>query len=156
MKKFLRIGLLVLVLIFIVIQFFRPEKNSEEMTASHLYEQNNIPEDIQVILKNVCLDCHSSQTTYLWFHRIAPVSWMINNHITDGKEELNLSEWGQLDMLGKLTALDKMKEEVEKGNMPLKPYILMHPKARLSEEQKNRFYDWIEKLSEEMLVKMSE
>ena len=156
MNKYLLILLLVFIAIFALIQFFQPDKNRGEITSDHLFEQMNISEDIQVMLKNACLDCHSNQTTYLWYHQIAPVSWMINQHITDGKKELNLSEWGQWDMMGKLTSLDKMKEEVEKGTMPLKPYILMHPKAKLTEEQKKRFYDWIEKLSEEMLVKMTE
>ena len=156
MKKYLRISLLAFIAIIALIQFFQPDKNRGEMTSDHMFKQMNLPEDIQIMLKNACLDCHSNQTTYLWYHQIAPVSWMINQHITDGKKELNLSEWGQWDMMGKLTSLDKMKEEVEKGTMPLKPYILMHPKAKLTEEQKKRFYDWIEKLSEEMLVKMTE
>ncbi len=154
MKKVLRISLLILLFILVIAHFFLPEKNRGEITQNHLFEHTALSEGVQTILKNACLDCHSEQTNYLWYHQFAPVSWMIHKHITDGKEELNLSEWGQMDMLGKLTVLDKMKEEVEKGTMPLKPYILMHPKAKLSDEQKEQFYAWIDKQSEELLLKM--
>lgn len=154
MKKILRISLVILLFILVVAHFFLPEKNQGEITQNHLFEQIAVPDGVQTILKNACLDCHSEQTNYLWYHHIAPVSWMIHKHISDGKEDLNLSHWGQLDMMGKLTTLDKMKEEVEKGTMPLKPYTLMHPKAKLTDEQKEQFYAWIDNQSEELLLKM--
>jgi hypothetical protein len=154
MKKFFRITLFVLIAVFVIIQFFRPEKNRGKITAAHLFEQGLVDDEIKTVLKNACLDCHSNQTNYLWYHQVAPVSWMINQHITDGKAELNLSDWGNWEPLDQIGALDKMADEIKSGEMPLKPYVLMHPKAKLSEEQKEQFYAWAEKLSEELLLKM--
>ncbi|WP_372947977.1 heme-binding domain-containing protein [Mariniphaga sp.] len=154
MKKFFRIFIILLIAIFVVIQFFQPEKNRGEITKAHLLEQGVVDDEMKTVLKNACLDCHSNQTTYLWYHQIAPVSWMINQHITDGKAELNLSEWGNWEPLDQIGALDKMADEIKSNEMPLKPYVLMHPKAKLTEEQKEQFYAWAEKLSEELLIKM--
>ncbi|MBW6536198.1 MAG: heme-binding domain-containing protein [Mariniphaga sp.] len=154
MKKYFRIIFAIPVALFAIIQFFQPEKNRGEITQNHLFEQTALPEGVQTILKNACLDCHSNQTTYLWYHQIAPVSWMINSHIADGKAELNLSEWGNWEPLDQMGALDKMADEIKSGEMPLNAYVLMHPKAKLTEEQKEQFHAWSEKLSEELLLKM--
>lgn len=154
MKKIFRITLLIFIAAFVIIQFFQPEKNRGEITAAHLLEQGLVDDEIKTVLKNACLDCHSNQTTYLWYHRIAPVSWIVNNHITEGKAELNLSEWGNWEPLDQIGALDKMADEVKSGEMPLKPYVLMHPKAKLTEEQKEQFFAWAEKQSEELLLKL--
>jgi cytochrome c551/c552 len=154
MKKFIRITLLILIAAFVVIQFFQPEKNQGEISPSHLFEQGVVDEKIKAVLKNACLDCHSNQSAYLWYHQVAPVSWIINNHITEGKAEMNLSEWGNWEPLDQIGALDKMAEEIKSGEMPLKEYVLMHPKAKLTDEQKEQFYAWAEKLSEELLLKL--
>jgi hypothetical protein len=154
MKKFIRIALLPMIAVFVIIQFFQPEKNRGEMTEAHLLEQGVVDDELKTVLKNSCLDCHTNQTKYLWYHHIAPVSWMINNHITNGKSELNLSEWGNWEPLDQIGALDKMTDEIKSGEMPLKPYVLMHPKAKLTEEQKEQFYTWADKLGEELLLKL--
>ena len=154
MKKYGWIIFAILVAVFVIIQFFQPEKNRGEITAAHLFEQGVVDDEMKTVLKNACLDCHSNQTTYLWYHQIAPVSWIINNHITDGKAELNLSEWGNWEPLDQIGALDNMADEIKSGEMPLKPYVLMHPKAKLTEEQKEQFYVWAEKLSEDLLLKL--
>ena len=151
MKRLIKILILIFLILFIAVQFFQPEKNSAKITNDHILRQENIPANVQVILKNACLDCHSSTTNYLWFHRVVPVAWMINSHIKDGKDEMNLSEWGQLDDFKKMDLLDEMCDEVEKGKMPLKQYRLIHAKARLNEEEKKALCDWSEKLIQELL-----
>jgi hypothetical protein len=151
MKKFLKIIFLILIVAFIAIQFFVPEKNDTPPDSNHLFIQAELPGEIRNILQNACLDCHSNQTRYLWYHKISPVSWMINNHMVEGKKELNLSEWGQMDLLDKIGILDEMCKEVEAHNMPIKAYTLMHKKARLSEEQIIELCLWTEKMSEELL-----
>jgi hypothetical protein len=101
-------------------QFFQPEKPVVEVTGDHLFEQVQVPENIQAMLRTSCLDCHSDQTRYLWYHYVMPVGWMVNNHITEGKADLNLSEWGNMDLLDRMTALDNMCEEVENDQYAVK------------------------------------
>ncbi len=151
MKKILRLSFIILVVIAVVIQFFKPEKNLGAPGPDHIFAKEQIPENIQRTLKNACMDCHSNQTTYLWYHNIVPVAWMINDHITEGKKELNFSEWGQMDTFDKIGALDEICKEVENKKMPIKAYVQMHKEAKLTDEQRAELCGWAEKLSEELI-----
>jgi hypothetical protein len=152
MQKNLRMLLIIVTTALVVLQFFRPEKNASPVTSAHLFEMEKIPENIQSILKNSCFDCHSNQTRYLWYHQISPVSWMVNRHITEGKKELNFSDWGQLDDFSKIGHLEKICREAELKKMPLKAYTAMHPKARLTDEQIAALCAWTETMGEKLLT----
>ncbi len=154
MRKFFRIILLLLVVAFVSIQFFQPDKNLEETTSNHIFQKESVPENISTILQNACLDCHSNQTNYLWYHKIAPVSWMVNKHVLNGKKELNLSEWGEMDIYDKIGNLEEICKEVERKKMPIKSYTSMHKKAKLTDEQVAELCAWTEKLSYELLAKI--
>src|SRR5215469_8890971 len=52
-----------------------------------------VPPQIEIILARSCEDCHSDQTHWPWYSNVAPVSWVIYNHVIDGRRHLNLSEW---------------------------------------------------------------
>lgn len=157
MRKIIRLlGLLIIVAV-VVMQFFQPEKNKNKGTESdHIFELENVPTEIKTTLKVACLDCHSNSTNYLWYHHIAPVSWMINDHIVVGKNDLNFSEWGKMDVFEKITILEEACQETERKSMPLKSYRIIHPKAKLSEEQIATLCDWTTKLSEELLAKAAQ
>ncbi|MBN1819703.1 MAG: heme-binding domain-containing protein, partial [Prolixibacteraceae bacterium] len=135
---------LILSIIFIGLQFFQPEKNNQPADQNHLFSQAIVPEPVQQILNNACMDCHSNQTHYPWYDRISPVSWYVNNHIEEGKEELNFSEWGQLSNIDKINRLTKISEETKEGKMPLKSYTFMHKQAKLTEEQVSELCSWTE------------
>lgn len=156
MKKFIRLGGLLLVAVLLVIQFFQPKRNSGEVTAAHLYRQADVPPGMQRMLNNACMDCHSNQTNYEWYHRLAPVSWFIGNHITEGKQELNFSEWGRLSVSDRIGLLEDMNEEVKRGTMPLKSYSLIHKEARLSPAQVDSLTEWVSHYQEALLLPVSE
>lgn len=156
MQKIIRIFLLVLLLTFIVAQFFQPKKNTSEASENHILTLHSVPEEVAGILKNSCLDCHSNTTNYHWYHYISPASWLVANHIREGKKELNFSEWGNMDVFSQITKLEEICQESEQKEMPLKSYLLMHPKAKLSDEQIATLCDWTTRLSEELLVKAAE
>jgi hypothetical protein len=156
MSKIFRPFAITLFLGFIVIQFFQPDKNKTEHTKNHLFEQENVPPPIKEMLANACFDCHSNNTNYLWYHNISPVSWMINEHIQEGKNELNFSTWRDMDVYKKITMLEEMCQETERKKMPLKSYRVMHSKAKLSDEQIASFCEWTTQLSEELLAKATE
>lgn len=153
-KTFLFLGL-TLVLGFIVLQFFQPEKNESEITSNHIFKQEQVPENIQALFTEACLDCHSNNTRYTWYHFV-PVAWMVNEHVIDGKKELNFSEWGDMDVFDKITILEEVCQETERKTMPLKSYKIIHPKAKLTEEQTSDLCEWTTKLSEELLAKAIE
>ena len=151
MKKLLRILFIILLFGVIIIQFIRPKKNIGTLTSEHIFEVEQVPLEIRTILTGACMDCHSNQTKYLWYHEIVPVAWLINNHIQEGKEELNFSEWGQLDIFEKIGELEDICKEVENKKMPIKSYVQMHKEAKLTEEQIAALCAWTEKLSLELI-----
>ena len=155
MKRILIFIFIIAFVAFVAIQFFQPEKNTSTDTANLIFKHEQIPDDVAKTITNACLDCHSNNTKYSWYHRISPVSLMINKHIVDGKKELNFSDWGTFDAYDKIGTLEDIKQEVERETMPLKPYIMMHPEAKISAEQKKNQLAWIEKRSAE-LVNQSE
>jgi len=78
-----------------------------------------------------CGDCHSNQTTWPWYSRVAPVSWLIASDVAEGRGRLNVSEWNR-----RQRAADEATEAVVEGEMPLPIYLIMHPNARLSTEER--------------------
>lgn len=139
LKKIL-IGLLV---VFIAIQFYRPEKNSskEQDTVAFLQETNP-PQEVRDILKNACFDCHSNNTVYPWYNNIAPVSFWLADHIEEGKSELNFSEWNTYSNEKKDHKLEEIYEETERKSMPLKEYTWTHSEAKLTDVQIDAVVKW--------------
>ena len=139
LKKIL-IGLLV---VFIAIQFYRPEKNiSKENDIAAFMHETNPPEEVRTILKTTCFDCHSNSTVYPWYDNIAPVSFWLADHIEEGKSELNFSEWATYSDKKKDHKLEELYEETEKRAMPLKEYIWTHEEARLTQAQIDAVVKW--------------
>ena len=76
MKKIIKKILLVLLIIFIAIQFFHQDKNiSTVMSQNDISTKYPVPDSIQQILKVACYDCHSNNTRYPWYDHIQPVTW---------------------------------------------------------------------------------
>lgn len=151
MRILFKILVVVAIVAFIVIQFFQPEKNNGEITDNHIFRQEKLPENVQSTIKNACLDCHSNNTDYPWYNKIAPVSWMVNKHVVEGKKELNFSEWGNMDTYDKIVALEDIRQEVEQKTMPLKEYVAMHKEAKLTDEQVTALLAWIDKRGAELV-----
>ena len=93
MKILKKIGILLLV-VFIIAQFFGPEKNEGDITSvDAFYADTNPPQDVKAILASACVDCHSESSTYPWYNNITPVNYWLDEHITDGKKHFNMSKW---------------------------------------------------------------
>jgi len=156
MRLVIKILVAIGVVTFIVIQFFQPEKNISEITQNHIFKQEQLPENVQQTLKNACMDCHSNNTDYPWYNKIAPVSWMLNKHVTEGKKELNFSEWGEMDAYDKIGALEDIRQEIEQKTMPLKEYAALHKEAKLTDEKRAALIAWIDKKGGELVKTSSE
>jgi len=139
-----RIILYLLLGSFVIIQFFRVEKNvSDEVPASDFFLQNpSIPDSIGMTIRTSCYDCHSNHTAYPWYAEVAPVSWLINQHISNGKHELNFSEFGNLDKQKKIAVLNHICEVIEDGEMPPANYLWLHKDAVLDENDVEALCDW--------------
>ena len=142
MKILKKIALLLLV-VFVGMQFYRPDKNqTQEDHTSIFLTETNPPAEVKMILTQTCYDCHSNNTAYPWYHYIAPVSFWLAQHIKDGKKQLNFSAWDTYELKKKDHKFEELIEQVQLGEMPLKEYTWTHEKARLTEEQRTAILEW--------------
>ena len=144
MLKKILLGLLVVLL---VIQLFRPEKNVSAGPQPHaLSSRYTVPDSVANILAVACNDCHSNNTRYPWYHRIQPVAWWLSHHVQEGKEHLNLDAFLTYDTKKQLHKLDEVVEMVEEKEMPLKSYTWTHADARLTPEQRALIINWAKRM----------
>lgn len=139
--------LLVLFVLFVVAQFFRPDKNEGDLASIDVFlEETNPPEDVKLILKESCYDCHSNFTRYPWYNNITPVNYWLANHIKHGKKHFNVSKWKGNSTKRKDHKFEELIEMVENKSMPLNFYTWTHTKAKLSDEQIKAVLGWAKKV----------
>ncbi|MFL0351960.1 heme-binding domain-containing protein [Xanthomarina sp. GH4-25] len=147
--KFLKIIGFVLLVAFVGIQFVPTELNqSDIVTSTDFLLVNNPPENISTLLQESCYDCHSNNTSYPWYSKIQPIAWFMEDHIKEGKAELNFSEWDSLSNRRKASKLNSIIKQVESDEMPLSSYTLIHKEARFSEAEAQRVIDYMERLKD--------
>lgn len=93
--------------------------------------------ETRALAKRACFDCHSNETVWPWYSNVAPVSWLVQKDVNDGRRHLNFSEWGTR----KHEKLDDLLEVVKEGEMPLKIYLVMHPEADFTAAEKQQLLD---------------
>jgi len=106
------------------IQFVPVERTNPAVEAAF-----NGPPEVERILRRSCYDCHSHETRWPWYSRVAPVSWTVAQHVRQGREHLNFSRWNARE---EAEVARECLEEVKAGRMPLRLYLFGHPSARLS------------------------
>jgi len=147
MKRILKISLLVLLVAFIAIQFFPTEKNqSDVVPKTDFLLVNNPPKNINTLLQESCYDCHSNNTDYPWYSKIQPTAWFLEDHIADGKDELNFNTWDELTDRRKKSKLKSIISQIEDDEMPLSSYTLIHRDAILSDSDKSAIEDYMNSL----------
>ena len=133
-----------LVLSFIAMQYYRPNKNSQEIaTVNDFLISENASKEVSTIIKNSCYDCHSNYTNYDWYDNMAPVSWFVDNTIKKGKYVLNFSEWKSTELIEKKIMLSAIPFDVNTDKMPKENYLIMKSKTQLTKEEKQQLINWI-------------
>jgi hypothetical protein len=149
--KIFKLTLLILLVAFVAIQFFPTDKPKVSLSNENdLIFNNQLPEEISATLKESCYDCHSNETKYPWYSYVAPVSWLVVRDINLGREALNFSHWERQNKIDKAKYLDEIIEEILDENMPMPIYTIMHPDARLSEEEIQLLTVWAESYAESL------
>ncbi|MGN6618901.1 MAG: heme-binding domain-containing protein [Ilyomonas sp.] len=146
--------ILILLLIFIVIQFFHPEPNrSEAAPTNNITNFYSADENIQNILKTSCYDCHSNNTRYPWYSKIEPVAWWLDDHIAEGKRHANYDAFGSYSLARQYHVLEESIDQVKKGEMPLGSYTLIHTESKLTDAQRQAFINWCQSIRDTMKAK---
>jgi hypothetical protein len=135
--------LLIVVIILVGIQFYRPAKtNPSENPAHTLKAATRLTPEADQILERSCSDCHSYRTVWPWYSHVAPVSWFVISDVNDGRSHLNLSDWTSYPVEKQQRRLGDICEEVESGDMPLKQYTWIHTGTTLSGPQRQAVCAW--------------
>ena len=132
-----------LVVVFALLQFTNPPRTNLPVEPGHdLMATNPPPPQIAALLHNACYDCHSDETRWPWYSHIAPVSWLVADDVTRGRERLNFSNWPRALPERAVKRLERISEEVDYQDMPPAKYTLMHPEARLTTGQRQQLIHW--------------
>lgn len=141
--------LFALLAVFIILQFFPVDKTNPPVNKNmDFLTIKKTPEDIALLIRNSCYDCHSNETKYPWYTNIQPFAWFIKDHIDEGREELNFSEFASYEPLRQAKKLRKSAHEAEEGEMPLESYTLIHQDAKLTPEQKQQLEAYFTSMKE--------
>jgi len=101
------------------------------------------PPPVGAILGRSCYDCHSHETDWPWYARVAPASWKVAYDVALARDELNFSTWRAYRPDKRKRLLEDVLEEVDEGHMPPWFYGLLHPEARLSDADRATLRAWI-------------
>ncbi|SIT01134.1 Haem-binding domain-containing protein [Kaistella chaponensis] len=134
----------ILLVAFILIQFFPIDKNNPAPTPQmDFLTIKNAPESTANLIRNGCYDCHSNETKYLWYSNVQPIAWFLQDHIEEGRKELNFSTFATYEPKRQAHKLAEAIEQIEKGEMPLDSYIIAHSEAKFSEAQKQEVIQYL-------------
>ena len=141
MKK--QIFLIILGLV-VLAQFIQPSRDVDNTDPKQDFLAiSNAPDDMAATLKGACYDCHSYETQYPWYSYITPVNWWLNNHVQEGRGEMNFSIWGTYPQGKREHKLEECGEALREGWMPLSSYTPLHPEADLDQETRERLAIWL-------------
>lgn len=137
MKKPFKIAIGVAVVLLVSLQLVPVDRSNPPITAA-LQPDGEVGD----VLRAACMDCHSNETVWPWYARVAPVSFFVADHVEEGREHLNLSTFGEAAPRRQDHMLEEFVEVLEEGEMPLRSYTLGHPEARLTDQQRQLLMEW--------------
>ena len=147
MKK----ALIIIVVILIGIQFITIDKTNPPVDMEKDFiTLTNPPSELGNIIKSACYDCHSHHTKYPWYSNVAPASWLMKEHINNGRNHLNFSIWTDYKEKKKDHKLEECIEMVKSGEMPMEGYVMFHEEAEINHEQKMQLIAWFTELRDSL------
>jgi len=116
--------------------------------ARKLEHSKNIPPAVQAVVERSCRDCHTAETAWPWYSRIAPVSWLIERDVRKGRTRLDFSKWDSRDSKAPTPGeVEEICGAASSGDMPPAPYRFIHPNSKLTSEDVAVFCKWADELS---------
>jgi hypothetical protein len=149
MKKSIRKIVVIGFIIFLLMQLYQPARNSDngQVLPAHITRLYSMPTEVQTILQTSCFDCHSNNTNYPWYSYIQPARFFMEEHIKDGKKDLNFSEFGNYSKRKQESKLKAMGKQIKSDEMPLSSYTLIHKNAILTTTEKEELINWINEVN---------
>lgn len=147
MNRRVKFFLYFILILLVVLQFIPVDRSVPNTSADEdFFSVVNASTDVQTLVREVCYDCHSYETVYPWYDKIAPVNFFLNKHIKEGRDELNFSVWNSYPADRASHKAEEAAELVDEGEMPLNSYTWTHGEARLSDPQRRLLTDFFNSL----------
>jgi hypothetical protein len=128
------------------IQFVRPARTNPATDPGRtLAATTPVPHETARMLERACRDCHSNDTRWPWYSNVAPVSWLVIDHVNHGRRHFNYSDWAKYDQRERDRLLKNSCTLARKGDMPMPSYTWMHREARLSDADVEALCGWVER-----------
>ncbi len=146
MRKLVRLGLPLVVVALVAVQFVQPERTNPREDAAGTFEAvAQPPQELANIVNRSCRDCHTNRTVWPWYSRVAPMSWLVASDVKDGRSHVNFSEWRGVspEMTGR--RMTEVCDDVTKGEMPPWYYLPMHPETKLAPQDVRVLCSWPER-----------
>ena len=134
---------------FVLLQFTNPSRTNPPVIHDFLAAYMP-PPAINGMFHRACYDCHSYETQWPWYSRIAPVSWLIANDVQGGRRHLNFSDWPVADPERAAKRLENASEELGYNEMPPAKYKLIHPAARLTAAERQQLIQWLDQKAKQL------
>lgn len=154
MKTWIKILIAVVILLLILqLPVFTPDKNYSKLEpVDDIALKYDVPMNVLMDLNESCYACHSNYTEkYPWYYNIQPVSWWMNKHIEDAKDELNFTEFAKYTPEKAAKKFKEIKETMDERTMPLRSYLWLHDEAKMSDKQYKRVAEWAEKQHDKLM-----
>lgn len=133
----------IVVAVVLAIQVIPVERNVSTVPPGQSFQKTEkVPANVAAILKVSCYDCHSNNSRYPWYSELQPGAWFMAQHIKKGRDELNFDEFNNYSKRRKKAKIKSIISQIEKDEMPLKSYRMMHGNARLSADEKKELLDF--------------
>ena len=142
MKKKWQLILLAALGLFALLQLFNPTRTNP-LVITDFITAARPPASVAASIRAACYDCHSYETRWPWYSRVAPVSWLVVSDTDEGPDHLDFSDWPD-EAASAAKKLDRVNEVLDYREMPPKKYTLIHADARLTETQRKKIMDWTE------------
>jgi hypothetical protein len=121
---------------------FGPDRTNPPVDPAAAIDLAAVPARAGGVLREACFDCHSDQTRWPWYASVPPISFLIAHDVGTGRSHLNFSQWRTYNVFDRADLLDEACKRVSSGDMPIWPYRLLHPAARLSAADITTLCDW--------------
>ncbi|MCA1815722.1 MAG: heme-binding domain-containing protein [Acidobacteria bacterium] len=143
MRKILKWVVVAFAVAFVCAQFYRPAMTNAAVDPSRTVEARlRVTPEVQSILKRSCNDCHTNQTRFPWYSKVAPASWLLAQDIREGRDHLNFSDWASYDEEEQDLLLQNICRITKRGAMPLGNYLYIHHDAKLAEADVTTLCNW--------------
>jgi hypothetical protein len=124
--------------------------NPPVLPGGDLSATNAPPPQITAMLHVACYDCHSYETKWPWYSRVAPMSWLVASDVNNGRDSLNFSKWPHDHPDWMARRLGLVSEALDSKEMPPGKYTLIHADARLTDSQRKELQDWADATAEKL------